>query len=167
MTASNTRFDIGGIPAPFGDERRLDGLVDEVSIYNRVLTPDEIHSICAAGRGGKCHQVPDVDVPGNLTMRNSTGPTVGNILKAGIPFIHNFGDRNTFIGSNAGNLTMSGTRNTASGANALFNNTTGSSNTAAGENALLSNINGTYNTAVGRGADVLIVNFTKATPIGF
>ncbi len=25
----------------------------------------------------------DVDVPGNLTMRDSTGPTVGNILKGG------------------------------------------------------------------------------------
>jgi hypothetical protein len=36
----------------------------------------------------------DVDVPGNLTMRDSTGPTVGNILKAGVPFIHNFGTDN-------------------------------------------------------------------------
>jgi hypothetical protein len=167
MTASNARFNMGSIPPPFGDERRLDGLVDEVSIYNRVLSPDEIHSIFAARSAGKCHQVPDVDVPGNLTMRNSTGPTVGNILKAGVPFIHNFGDRNTFIGSNAGNLTMSGSRNSASGANALFNNTTGSSNTAAGESALLSNTTGNFNTAVGRGADVSMGNFTNATAIGF
>ncbi len=55
----------------------------------------------------------DVDVPGNLTMRNSSA-TVGNILKAGVPFIHNFGFQNTAIGLNAlsGGI---GTQNTATG----------------------------------------------------
>src|SRR5258708_38916230 len=44
----------------------------------------------------------DVDVPGNLTMVDST-PAVGNILKNGVLFIHNAGPGNTFIGKNAGN----------------------------------------------------------------
>ena len=39
---------------------------------------------------------------------------------------------NTFIGQNAGNLTMTGSRNTASGVQALQNNTTGTNNTALG-----------------------------------
>src|SRR5216683_6212806 len=65
----------------------------------------------------------DVDVPANLTMRSSTDGTVGNILKDGVPFIHNFGASNTFVGSNAGNLAMTGSENTATGAGALFSNT--------------------------------------------
>src|SRR6266852_5097611 len=94
----------------------------------------------------------DVDVPGNLTMRHSTGPTVGNILKGGIPFVHNFGTENTFIGSNAGNLTMSGCCNTGTGFNALLRNTTGAGNTASGHLALSSNTGGDANTAIGPSA---------------
>ncbi len=93
----------------------------------------------------------DVDVPGNLTMRNSTA-TQGNILKAGVTFLHNFGIANTFLGSNAGNLTMSGGFNTASGTGALRFNTTGNSNTAIGNGALVNNSSGFVNTAIGAGA---------------
>src|SRR5258708_38852456 len=75
----------------------------------------------------------DVDVPGNLTMRNSTDPTVGNVLKEGVPFLHNFGTSNTFLGSFAGNFTMTGGANTASGFHALANNATGPANTANGD----------------------------------
>jgi hypothetical protein len=31
----------------------------------------------------------DVDVPGNLTMHDSTDSTVGNVFKDGAPFLHN------------------------------------------------------------------------------
>jgi hypothetical protein len=58
----------------------------------------------------------DVNVPNNITIHDSTDPTVGNILKEGVPFIHNFGVDNTFIGKNAGNLSMNGQENTACGA---------------------------------------------------
>jgi len=105
----------------------------------------------------------DVDVPGNLTMHDSADPTVGNILKEGVPFIHNFGSRNTFLGSGAGNFTMSGFNNTATGTGALTANTTGPRNTANGafalENntangafALDSNTTGNGNAATGTGA---------------
>jgi trimeric autotransporter adhesin len=92
----------------------------------------------------------DVDVPGNLTMHDSTDVTVGNILKEGVPFLHNFGTNNTFLGSGAGNFTMTGIDNTASGAGALGSNTTGSNNTASGDQALFSNTSGNNNTAIGR-----------------
>ena len=81
----------------------------------------------------------DVDVPGNLTMHDSADPTVGNVLKEGVPFLHNFGVDNTFIGKNAGNLSMNGQVNTALGANALHSNTTGYGNTACGGAALQDN----------------------------
>src|ERR1700687_1646109 len=90
----------------------------------------------------------DVDVPGNLTMTDSTAEQ-GNILKEGVTFIHNFGWNNTFVGSKAGNLKMSGFYNTATGFSALSNNTEGSYLTATGYNALMSNTTGTVNTANG------------------
>jgi hypothetical protein len=111
----------------------------------------------------------DVDVPGNITMTDSTG-TQGNILKGGVPFLHNFGTDNTFIGSNAGNFTMSGVGNTGTGAGALhgngmygwyntatgyqalFLNNSGYDNTAIGALALRSNVFGDFNTAIGYGA---------------
>ncbi len=91
----------------------------------------------------------DVDVQGNLTMHDSADPTVGNILKEGVPFLHNFGANNTFLGSGAGNFTMSGYNNTASGFIALSGNTTGNNNTATGFWALYSNYEGIDNTASG------------------
>src|SRR6266849_6593591 len=91
----------------------------------------------------------DVDVPGNLTMHDSADPTVGNVLKEGVPFLHNFGTDNTFIGKNAGNFTMSGPSNTAIGINALQNNSAGFHNTATGAVALQNNTIGRDNTANG------------------
>src|SRR4030095_4750956 len=91
----------------------------------------------------------DVSVGCNLLLNNSTDATVGNVLKAGIPFIHNFGIANTFVGENAGNFTMTGDGNSAFGARALQANITGIQNVAIGNDALLSNTIGFANTAVG------------------
>ena len=87
-------------------------------------------------------------ISGNVNLDPSTASS-GNILKGGIPFIHDFGTENVFIGLNAGNLTMTGTGNTASGRNALLNNTEGSGNTASGYYALQDNTTGYRNTASG------------------
>src|ERR1700687_1659523 len=92
------------------------------------------------------------DVPTNLTMVNSTA-TAGNLLKGGVRFLHNFGQDNTFIGANAGNLTTFGLgKNAALGTFALQNNTTGARNTASGFQALQSNTDGSNNTASGAAA---------------
>ena len=91
----------------------------------------------------------DVDVPNNLTMRNST-ETHGNILKGGVPFLHNFGTNNTFLGSKTGNMKTYGLgANTAIGAGALYRNTFGFYNTASGAEALSRNTSGSQNTATG------------------
>jgi hypothetical protein len=90
----------------------------------------------------------DVPVAGNLLMQNST-PTNGNILKDGVRFIHNFGAANTFIGKNAGNLTMVGGGNTGSGESALSNNSSGNFNTGNGYFALQNNAGGSNNTGAG------------------
>ncbi|MGH8003634.1 MAG: hypothetical protein ACRECJ_02780, partial [Limisphaerales bacterium] len=87
-------------------------------------------------------------ISGNINLDNSTA-TTGNILKGGSLFIHNRGFDNTFIGRDAGNLTMSGIFNTASGAEALMSNTTGGNNAADGYRALWKNTTGANNTAGG------------------
>lgn len=93
-------------------------------------------------------QVANPNVTGNITLVPSTA-TAGNILKGTVPFLHNFGDRNIFLGENAGNFTMTGSSNTATGVSALPANTTGNSNTAIGNFALFFNTTGNNNTASG------------------
>ncbi len=53
-TPTNTQFYIGRAPGSFGDIRRLNGFADEVTIYHRALTQNEIQSIFDAGSNGKC-----------------------------------------------------------------------------------------------------------------
>lgn len=87
-------------------------------------------------------------ITGNVLMTNST-LTTGNVLKNNQLYISNFGTNNTFMGTNAGNLTLTGTDNTGLGFNSLANITTGISNTAVGSLALNLNTTGFANTAIG------------------
>jgi len=108
----------------------------------------------------------DVDVPDNLNMVDSTS-TQGNILKGGVPFLHNFGVNNTFVGSGAGNLVMIGGYNTATGTLALASNADGSYNTATGYVALFNNTSGEVNTAMGCNALYNNTAGTDNTATGF
>jgi len=92
---------------------------------------------------------------GNVNLEISSASS-GNILKGGVLFLHNAGPANTFIGENAGNLSVSGDDNTAAGFNALRNIAGGFSNTAVGGRALLSDTSGDTNSAFGR--DALLFN---------
>ena len=88
---------------------------------------------------------------GHLDLDASTSAT-GTIRKGGRLFLHNFGDRNTFLGEQAGNLSLTGDSNTALGFNALTRNTTGVGNTAQGSSALINNMIGGDNVALGQNA---------------
>ena len=87
----------------------------------------------------KSIETADLDVTGNIYMSNSTSASVGNIYKNDVPFIHNFGVNNTFVGDDAGNFTMTGGGNSGFGVGVLENNTTGGNNTALGDRALFNN----------------------------
>jgi len=87
-------------------------------------------------------------ITGNIRLVGSTA-TAGNILKNGVPFLHDFGTSNTFLGEGAGNFTMSGNFSTGIGVSALSDNSTGFNNTAIGADALQLNTNGSNNTASG------------------
>jgi hypothetical protein len=105
-----------------------------------------------------------VNVAGNLALPATASASVGVITLGAVPFVHNFGSNNTFLGSNAGNFTMTGTDNTASGFEALFVNTTGVGNTANGVQALFRNTTGSYNAA--SGVSALVNNTTGSSNIG-
>src|SRR3990167_619721 len=78
--------------------------------------------------------------------------TPAQIDFGGNRFIHNTGTRNTFGGSLAGNITLSGTNNVGIGTNALTALTSGGNNTAIGYNALTACTTGGNNTALGHSA---------------
>ncbi len=90
-------------------------------------------------------------VSGNISLDNSTA-SVGNVYKGGQLFLHNFGLSNLFIGTDAGNLTMSGSGNVCMGVSPLKNNLTGVGNVAVGVLTLDENLNGSNNAALGNGA---------------
>jgi hypothetical protein len=54
---------IGRRSASFTDPGWLEGDLDELELFRRVLTPDEVQSIFAAGRTGKCKTAVVADKP--------------------------------------------------------------------------------------------------------
>ncbi len=95
-----------------------------------------------------------LEVNGNIRLPLASAAT--GVIKLGPDrFLYSygaFGQYNTFLGINAGNLVMAGRDNTGIGPNSLQNNTTGESNTAIGAGALRSNTTRHEHTAVGAGA---------------
>jgi hypothetical protein len=57
VTPAGSMFLMGRIPGAKGDNRRMHGEVDEVTVYNRDLLPDEIAAIFIAGRAGKMQTI--------------------------------------------------------------------------------------------------------------
>jgi trimeric autotransporter adhesin len=89
------------------------------------------------------------DASGNFSAGTVTASLDGNVYKGANLFLHSFGTGNSFVGENAGNLTMTGGYNVATGNAALQTNTTGQNNVATGIHALLFNTTGNNNTANG------------------
>ena len=129
----------------------LDGL--DSTAFAGAAHGHDVSQVTNAARlaGGNSFSGSQVIDAGNLDLDLSTA-SAGNILKSGIPFLHNFGSFNTFLGMGAGNFSMTGMSNTAVGDGALLSNTTGNANLANGINALRSNTAGNGNTATGSGA---------------
>ena len=100
---------------------------------------------------------------GNLDLDNEAGLISLN----GMPFLHNFGTQNTFLGWNVGNFWMTGGDNTAIGWQAFLFNSTGRSNTAVGFQALQRNSEGISNTAIGLNALLNNTTGSENTASGF
>ncbi|HLW73235.1 MAG TPA: tail fiber domain-containing protein [Candidatus Babeliales bacterium] len=133
------------------DFKHFVGFHGHVKFYKDVEFKDNVTvdgTLSAAAEVVDC----DLTVGCNINLNNSSSSAVGNVLKAGASFIHNFGSENTFVGVNAGNFGMSGDSNTGFGDGAMHLNTSGSSNTAVGTSVLSDNTTGSLNTGVGSSA---------------
>lgn len=93
----------------------------------------------------------DIIVQGNIQQPNTTTVS-GIITKAGVPFLHNFGLTNTFLGLDAGNLTTTSGTSVGIGSNALNALTSGDFIVAIGNDALLSVTTASNLTAIGQEA---------------
>lgn len=97
----------------------------------------------------------NIEIALNTTISQPNTNALGDegmYLLGGNNFLHNYGTENTFLGNNAGNLTLnvgSAFANTALGDSALTALTTSANNTAVGAHALEANTTGQSNTAVG------------------
>jgi len=96
--------------------------------------------------------VSNLTLTGNLNLP-AVSPNSGVIYSGGSPLLSGSEDSgNSFVGPNAGNLSMSGSGNTASGSASLYSTTSGNENTASGSGSLYSNTSGGDNTASGSGS---------------
>ena len=75
-TPAGTQLFIGGIYYQFATYQML-GLIDEVSIYNRALSSNEIAAIYDAGSGGKCNSHPFLPPPRTATATAELAGTNG------------------------------------------------------------------------------------------
>jgi len=103
----------------------------------------------------------------NIMMYNSSSASIGNILKNGTNFIHNYGTNNTFVGVGSGNFSTTGSALTGFGVNALAANTSGSGNTALGYGALAANTTGSGNTSLGYGSLLANISGSDTTALGY
>jgi hypothetical protein len=108
-----------------------------------------------------------LDASGTITLGGNFPTGTDNVAlgSSALGAVLSTGERNTIIGSAAGDAITNGDNNTALGAGALGSITTQSSNTAVGRNALTSTT-GTANTALGNGAGSTITSGQYNTVIG-
>ncbi len=103
----------------------------------------------------------DIAIGGALIL-----PPFARIFAGTSTLLHNAGAANTFVGPDAGNLSVTGIANTGVGNGALFSETSGDGNTAAGFQALTNNATGDANTAVGYHA-LVAAGTSGNTAVGF
>jgi len=83
-TPQNSPFYIGRIPGSLGDTRQLDGVVDEVSVYDRALSASEVFGIYKAGNSGKVISPITVDDPSVVDgSGGATTPVTFTIARTG------------------------------------------------------------------------------------
>ena len=123
------------------------------------------------GGGGGVGTITEVDGTDNINTVNPLGPIVtvrlnksifqpvtnstgdeGLYALGGLDFLHNYGTHNTFLGSSAGNRTLtvlSATENTGTGYQVLASLVDGDANNAFGDSALGNCTSGSFNCAFG------------------
>ncbi len=120
---------------------RFDGRVDDLVIYDRLLTVDEMADI-------PLRYTENLGQGKNALQENTSGDFNTALGVSALQF-NATGGNNTAVGAQAIRLNTTGDFNLALGSEALKNNVTGVSNTAVGKSSLSSNTTGSWNVAVG------------------
>jgi len=159
------------------------GQANQVSVNNYV--PDDTGTIKVSGHlqvannliiEGETLLVNEIDpldpsttitFSGSISLPVATPANNGSLQINGVPFLHNYGIENTFVGANAGNFSLTGDFNVGVGVGSLFSNTEGTINTAIGAFSLLLNTSGSINTAVGAGSLYSNREGSGNTSVGF
>jgi hypothetical protein len=112
------------------------------SILGRTLTlgstatPTNTAGAIVARDGTGSFAAESIGLTGNLGLPSSTAASAGVLAKGGAWFLHDFGTYNSFVGSGAGNFTLTGSANSAFGHEALHANTRGRTPPSARERSL-------------------------------
>ncbi|HSU55756.1 MAG TPA: LamG-like jellyroll fold domain-containing protein, partial [Candidatus Dormibacteraeota bacterium] len=131
--------DYGTLPLYFGTsgesfwDRKLYGLLDEVSLYNRVLSSNEIAAIYVAGAAGKCGAARILGQPQSQSVTLGSNATFTVSASGTAPLAYQWQRSNTNL-NNAGNI--SGASSSALTISAV------STNDAASYRVIVSNIVG-------------------------
>jgi len=88
----------------------------------------------------------------NIRIPKTTSVSEGVVYVDSIPYLHNFGISNIFLGFFSGNFSLSGYNNTAIGDSSQFCLQIGNSNISLGNNSLKNNLEGSNNVAIGYNA---------------
>ena len=158
--ANGQTFPGSGLPSLAGE---VTGPVGTTVVSNAVST-DTANAIVRRDGAGS-FSAENIALDGILALPTTTSSSVGVLTLGGVLFLHNFGIQNTFVGTSAGNLSMTAQGNAAFGYGALTSITTGFGNSSFGSTALASNTTGSINSAFGRAA--LTLNTTGSSNSAF
>lgn len=154
-TDSGTAIPSAGVLQVTGSHGlNTDGATNVVDIQiDNAITLGDLSAIGAGSPALTCTTGDITITAGNLNMASTTSANVGVVEQNGLRFVHSYPDfRNTFVGVNAGNFTMSGVLNVGVGTNALVACTSATGCTCIGNAAGDSITSGTQVTAIGFGA---------------
>jgi trimeric autotransporter adhesin len=131
---------------------------------------DEVNILNANVGIGTATPNQQLEITGNFRLPVTTA-TTGTIYSGAIPFLHNYGTYNVFLGGLSGNLTLSGAvDNTGIGDSTLYSITGGDYNVAIGTSALKSLTGGDGHVVIGARAGMALTDPTSggySTIIGF
>lgn len=105
-------------------------------------------------------------VNGNINMATTTSSTVGPMNRGGNRWLHDYGTDNIWVGTNAGNFTLTANQCQGIGLNTLINLASGAGNTAIGSYSLISLTAGSANIAIGMSASAGALTASQTVAIG-
>lgn len=105
-------------------------------------------------------------VTGGVLSLPTTTSTTGQLTINSARFLHSYGTSNTWLGSNAGNFTLTGSLNVGIGDSCCVSITSGTANVGVGHLSLNDETTGTGNTAIGWKAMENSVGASTNTVIG-